>query len=361
MDKGVDEMSLLNNPLYIEDIKKLSEKNLPWEKLHGKCILIAGGTGLIGRFLIDLIMYMNSCENLSCDLKVLSRNESVAKGVFPKEYFESEWFTYIEQDVCDKLSTSINRVDYIINLASNTHPRLYSERPIETILSNVYGTKNLLDVCKEFDNCRFVFPSSVEIYGENRGDTELFDEEYLGILDSNSLRAGYPESKRLCESLCQAYIKEQNIDAVIPRLPRVFGPTMQESDSKAVAQFIKKAVAGENIVLKSEGKQFYSFLYVSDAVAGILEVTLLGKTGEAYNIATEECDGTLKNIADMCANAAQVDVVFDLPDISEKMGYSTATKARLNGNKVKKIGWENMYSLKEGIERTIAIITNNNN
>ena len=238
---------------------------------------------------------------------------------------------------------------------------MYSERPIETILSNVYGTKNLLDVCKEFENCRFVFPSSVEIYGENRGDTELFDEKYLGLLDSNSLRAGYSESKRLCESLCQAYIKEQNVDAVIPRLPRVFGPTMQESDSKAVAQFIKKAVAGENIVLKSEGKQFYSFLYVSDAVAGILAVMLLGKTGEAYNIATEECDGMLKYIADICANAAQVDVVFDLPDISEKMGYSIATKARLNGNKVKKIGWKNMYSLKEGIERTIAIKSNNNN
>ena len=69
----------------------------------------------------------------------------------------------------------------------------------------------------------------------------------------------------------------------------------------------------------------------------------------------------LKYIADICANAAQVDVVFDLPDISEKMGYSIATKARLNGNKVKKIGWKNMYSLKEGIERTIAIKSNNNN
>ena len=79
MDKGVDEMSLLNNSLYMEDIKKLSESTLPWNELHSKCILIAGGTGLIGRFLIDLIMYMNSYENLSCYLKVFSRNERVAK------------------------------------------------------------------------------------------------------------------------------------------------------------------------------------------------------------------------------------------------------------------------------------------
>jgi nucleoside-diphosphate-sugar epimerase len=348
----------MDNQLYIEDLDRTFSSTLPWEKLKGKHILVAGGTGLIGRYLIDLIMYMNNRTQLGCFLTVFSRNERAAKKVFPEKYFQSEWFTYIEHNVCDPLNEDIDRFDYIINLASNTHPRSYSERPIDTILSNVYGTKNLLDICLRSIGCRFVFLSSVEVYGENRGDVELFDEMYLGFLNSNTLRAGYPESKRVCEALCQAYIKEHNVDIVIPRLPRVFGPTMQSDDSKAVAQFIKKAVVGENIVLKSEGNQFYSFLYVADAVLGILTVMLLGKTGNAYNIADELCDDTLKNIAEMCADVAQVEVIFELPDAIEKKGYSTATKARLDSSKIKKLGWKNIYSLKEGIERTINIQKN---
>lgn len=85
-----------------------------------------------------------------------------------------------------------------------------------------------------------VLTSSVEIYGQNRGDIDYFDEKYSGYIDCNTLRAGYPESKRLSEALCQAYISEKGIDYVAARLPRTYGPTMLMSDTKALSQFIKK-------------------------------------------------------------------------------------------------------------------------
>ena len=84
----------------------------------------------------------------------------------------------------------------------------------------------------------------LEIYGENRGDVETFPESYLGYIDCNTLRAGYPESKRLGETLCNAYAQTFGLDFVIPRLSRVYGPTMLPTDSKAISQFIKKAAAG---------------------------------------------------------------------------------------------------------------------
>ena len=166
------------------------------------------------------------------------------------------------------------------------------------------------------------------------------------------MRAGYPESKRCGEALCQAFIKQKGLDIVIPRLTRSFGPTMLMSDTKAISQFIRKSIAGEDIVLKSEGKQYYSYTYVSDAVSGLLTVLLKGECGEAYNIADEKADITLKDLAQCIAEYSNRKVIFELPDELEKAGYSTATKARLDGSKLKSIGWEPKYDIENGIKRT---------
>ena len=155
----------------------------------------------------------------------------------------------------------------------------YASDPVGTVATNIIGTNNLLKFAAETGCERFVFLSSVEIYGENRGDTEYFTEDYLGYIDCNTLRAGYPESKRCGEALCQAYIRKENMDIVIPRLARSYGPTMLRSDTKAISQFIGNGVRKENIVLKSAGTQLYSYTYVSDAVSGVLYCLLRGECG----------------------------------------------------------------------------------
>ena len=171
------------------------------------------------------------------------------------------------------------------------------------------------------------------------------------------MRAGYPESKRLCETLCQAYRKEKNVEIVIPRLARSFGPTMQMSDSKAIAQFIKKGLDKEDIVLKSKGDQLYTYTYTPDAVSGILACLLNGLDGEAYNIASEENEITLKNLAEMIATNCGVKVIYDIPDEIEKAGYSTATKATMKSDKAKReMNWQTKFSIAKGINRTIEII-----
>ena len=143
----------------------------------------------------------------------------------------------------------------------------------------------------------------------------------------------------------------------IPRFTRSYGPTMLKTDTKAISQFIKKAVYGENIVLKSAGTQYYSYTYVADAVAGFLTVLLKGESGEAYNIADEASDIRLKDLAKIIADFAGKEVIFELPDETEKAGYSKATKARLDGAKLKKLGWKARYDIKQGLERTMKMLT----
>ena len=250
----------------------------------------------------------------------------------------------------------LGTVDYVLHLASNTHPVQYATDPIGTITTNIIGLQNMLDFAIAHNAARFVFASSNEVYGENRGDVEMFDEHYCGYIDSNTLRAGYPESKRCGEALCQAYKSQKGLDVVIARFTRSYGPTMLMSDTKAISQFIKKGVAGEDIVLKSAGTQNYSYTYMADAISGFLFLLLKGENGEAYNIADEASNIMLKDLARIIAEYAGKKVVFEIPDAVEAAGYSKATKALLDGSKLKKLGWKPRYVIKEGIERTMDVL-----
>ena len=218
------------------------------------------------------------------------------------------------------------------------------------------GLNNLLDWAKDHNIERFMFTSSTEIYGENRGDTELFTEDYCGYINSNTLRAGYNESKRCGESLCQAYKEKYNIDVVIPRLSRIYGPTVLPNDSKVINQFIRNCLDGKDIILKSEGNQNYSFLYVVDTVTALLYILLKGKNGEAYNVSDKGSNIKLKDLAELVAGINGKKVIFDLPTLTEAKGYSKSTISLLDSTKLNNLGWKPIYNIREGIFNTVKIL-----
>ena len=345
-------MNYMNSQTYCEEIKKLSNENIPYEKLKNKSILITGASGLIGSFIVDTIMFLND-NDLQCDVYALGLREKCPDHF--QKYLNNKYFHYISHDVNKELNLD-DGINFIMHLASNTHPVLYASNPISTITTNVIGTKNLLDFGFKKNIERFLFASSVEIYGANRNDVDLFDEDYSGYINSNTLRAGYPESKRCGEALCQAYIEEKKMDIVIGRLSRIYGPTLQKNDSKAMSQFIFRALNKQDIILKSDGNQFFSYLYVYDAALGLLVTLLNGQNKEAYNISYPETDIKLKEIANLIANYVGTKVIFDIPNDVEKKGFSGAINSRMNNNKIKNIGYEPKYNLQLGIEKTINIL-----
>ena len=327
------------NNLELQDIELVGELPYKWDKLTNKTLLISGGTGFIGTFLCNVIRYRN---------KKYHQNIKVISLAF-NQLEDDETVTYLKRDVTQPVLIDGN-VDFILHMASNTHPEQYKTDPVGTITGNVFGAYHLLTLAKEKHSTRFVLASSCEIYGD--GKDGLMDELYCGYINSNTARAGYNESKRVSESLCQSFAQQYGIESCVFRLARVFGADKTKRDTKAMAQFIRNAVDGEDIVLKSKGLQKYSYVYIADAVSGIFKVLLDGVPGEAYNISADYDDCTLGDYAEYIASLGGRKVIYDIVD---DPNASRAQNALLDNTKIKGIGYKPLFSVKQGLERTYKI------
>lgn len=323
--------------LKLQDISNIATLPYRWDKIENKTIMISGGTGFIGSFIADVIRYRN--EKYDSNIKIISLSRSGGCSDATVKYIKTD----ITQDILYN-----DKIDYIIHLASNTHPKQYGEDPVGTIITNVVGCNNLLKFAVE-KKAVLLLASSVEIYGQ--GKETPMDEYYCGYIDCNVARNGYNEAKRVCEALCQSYKQQYGLEVKIVRLARVFGADKKQ-DTKAMSQFMDRAVSGENIILKSKGNQRYSYCYIADAVSGIIKVLLDGKDGEAYNVSDEDEGLTLGEYAEYIANLSGSKVVYQ---IENDTAASRASYALMDFSKLKMLGWKPLYKVKDGIKRTYDI------
>ena len=137
-------MKLYQNQKYLEDINWVAELPLPWEKLQNNSFLISGATGLIGSFLVDVLLHKNLQCGLNCTVYALGRNEQKAKQRFEK-FRDDEHLVFIPYDITRPLKRDdIGTVNYVLHLASNTHPMQYATDPIGTITTNIIGVQNMI-------------------------------------------------------------------------------------------------------------------------------------------------------------------------------------------------------------------------
>ena len=322
------------------DVKTIGELPYRWDALSNKTILISGGTGFLGSFFIDVIRYRNKEHQDNVKIVSLSRRGGKSDNTV----------TYLPTDITQPIELD-ESVDYVVHLASNTHPLQYGLDPVGTITTNVLGCFNLLELSRKLKAQKFLLASSVEIYGQ--GNEKPMDENYSGYIDPNSARSGYNESKRVCEALCRSYFQQYGVECVIARFSRIFGPD-RKNDSKAMAQFMDCAVNGKNIVLTSMGNQHYSYCYVADAVSALFKLLLDGKNNESYNVSADDEGLTLGDYASLISKFAGTQVEYK---IEENPNASKITYALLDTKKLKTLGWTPCYDVTEALERTYHILS----
>ena len=167
-----------------------------------------------------------------------------------------------------------------------------------------------------------------------------------------SIRACYPSSKRSAETLCVAYASQYGIETVVARLCHTFGPYFTEHDNRVYAQLIRNALSSENIVLKSRGEQYRSWLYVVDAAVAILYILLCGETMQAYNVADEANNITIRQLAEIISSISGKELVLDLPE-KKMISETTIVKATFDTCKLEALGWKATYSVETGMRHTI--------
>lgn len=331
---------------YKQDILKIFQSDLPWSKLSGSNILVTGATGLIGGCLVDALML-----NPKKDYHVYAsgRNEERARNRF-KNYVNDTSFHFVRHDVSYPLECDI-RFDYIIHAASNASPNFFVQKPVEVIKSNIDGVANLIEYGLQHGIKRFLYVSSGEVYGE--GDGRVFTEDYSGYVNCATPRACYPSSKRAAETLCVAYAAEYGADVVIARPCHTFGPYFTEQDNRVYAQFIRNVLQGENIIMKSTGEQFRSWCYVVDCVAALLYILLKGEKCQAYNIADDASNISIKELAEIVAGIGGKKVIIDIPDADEKRGYNIVSKSVFSTEKLESLGWSVSGNIKSKLLSTV--------
>ncbi len=309
-----------------------------------KRVLVSGATGLIGQAIVKFLLREN--EHVIALVRSIDRAESI----FGKSNKNLE---YIISDVCDIEPKNIN-VDYIIHGASQTSSRAFIEEPIETITTALTGTKNMLEFARVNNVKGFVYLSSMEVYGSPLNDLKI-DEKHGTNLDTMKVRSCYPESKRMCESLCASYSSEFGVPAKVVRLTQTFGPGVKYDDGRVFAEFARCAIERRNIVLKTKGETRRSYLYTEDAVNAILTVLYNGIPGEAYNAANEETYCSIYEMAKMVAgrfgdNSVKVLVEETNP---EKLGYAPVLHMNLDTTKLRNLGWKAKFNLESMYQNMI--------
>ncbi|MDQ0359787.1 NAD-dependent epimerase/dehydratase family protein [Breznakia pachnodae] len=347
------------NKRYEKELDLFSNDKI-FNKLNQESVFfISGSTGMIGSYLVDLLMYLNNAKGYKIQIYAMGRSKESASKRF-KTHFDNVNFHFVEGDVTKTIVSDV-KADYVVHAASNSDPKLYATQPVETLNGNFLGMLHLLNYAKEVNAKRVIYISSGEMYGIpfDIDDFDGFVETDSGYVDYSKSRACYPSGKRAAEVLCQSYLDEYNIDSVILRPCHIYGPTMTNSDTRAISSFIRDGVFQRDIVLKSKGDQIRSHCYVGDMAMAIVYAIINGQTGEAYNVAGDSSIAAIKDLASIICNYANTEITFDIPSETEQKGFSKVPAAILKNNKLKSIGWQSHYSLNSGIEQTINILREN--
>lgn len=346
-------MNFYKSESYKKDIETAVNATVGLEKLFGSSVLIAGGSGLIGSFMADMLLYANA--HMDANITVYAMDLSAERLAVRYQGADTEHLHFVEHNV-NVLPDFDFPVDYIIHAASPAFPAAFNNDPVGTVLSNILGTKYLLDYGKDHGTKRMLYISSGEVYGQGDSSLNSFDESYAGYVDPTSARSCYPNGKRTAETLCVSYTKQYGVDTVIVRPSHTYGPTVTKADNRANAQFVSKGLVGENIELNSAGNQMRSYTYLADSVSAILTVLTSGKSCNAYNIANSQSRTTIAGFAQEVAAQTGTKVIFADPDEVAKAEMTPIAKQVLSSKKLEALGWKGQFTVAEGIKHTLNIM-----
>lgn len=320
----------------------------------GKTILMSGGAGFLGNYIISTFLKLNDTVLAKNPCKVIVMDNFITGSNSFENFAKNPNFQFIQHDVRKPIPENIE-ASYLIHAAGLASPYYYRKFPLETIEVAVNGTKNFLEYAKNKKVDSMLYFSSSEVYGDPDPNSIPTPETYWGNVSQIGPRACYDESKRLGETLCMTYNQLYNVPVKIVRPFNVYGPGMKINDYRVIPTFMVRAIKGEHLPVHDQGNQTRTFCYIADATQGFLKILASNKNGEVYNVGkdNEEINmvGLATIITELASNKAQVQLVAypeSYPAGEPQRRCPDLTKIR------KELNYEPTVDLKTGLARTLA-------
>ncbi|WP_240613235.1 NAD-dependent epimerase/dehydratase family protein [Brachybacterium endophyticum] len=333
-----------------DDIAEIIGRDLPWEKLTGTTVLVTGASGMLPSYAVRTLLRLNDEHQAGITVLGLVRNEEKAHRAL-SDVVERTDFRLIVQDVSAPLDLE-GPLDLIIHGASAARPSLHSADPIGTMKANLLGTMNLLDLAARTGST-FSLMSSAEVYGSQAADVELIGENSYGGFDILNPRSCYSEGKRAAETLCSAYAAQHGITCRIARFGHIYGPGMALDDGRVQAEFTAKVLAGEDIVLNSDGSAQRTYTYVGDAIAGLFFILLTGEE-MVYNISDVDGLTSIRGLAEAFTTVRpELGLQVHTKPSDTGSRYAAAKAQGLDSARLLALGWRPLVDLSSGLARTV--------
>lgn len=319
--------------------------------LQNKTIFITGGTGFIGKWFLDSILYANTHLNTNIRAIILTRDPLKFLSQRP-DLANLESIQLIKGDVNANFTLPFKfKIDYVIHAATDASAELNENNPLLMFDTVVMGTRNILQFCVDHDIKRVLYLSSGAVYGRQPKEIPLVDERDLCGPDCLDARLTYGEAKRAAEMLCAIYIKQHQLNISTARIFALLGPFLNLDIHFAAGNFIKDAMAKKKIIIKGNGLPERSYLYPADLTIFLIHLLVFGVNGSGYNLGSDQ-GISIKDLAFLISNKLGGEGVEVLG--SEDLGWNVGRYVPNISKIQKEFGLKPMVSLEEAILRTAA-------
>lgn len=338
-------MPMQRTPIVEEDIRFVLEAcRTELQALSSKTLLLTGGSGFVGSYLVESIIAFNHAhDGAPCRLLLPTRSLAATRAKWP-HFFGIKELVWFEWDG-HTLNPPSDACDYLIHAASPADPASYLHAPMQTMEDISDGTSAVLHFALKAGVRTLLYLSSGAAYGCQAPRVDALTEGDAGAPDLADPSSCYGEAKRYSELLCRT----SGVPSVIARLFAFIGPYQDTSGSFAVPDFIRQAVRDKMILIHSDGSALRTFCYASDLTIGLWKLLLTGKPGELYNVGADTPRVSIRELAELIASlVGNVEIVVEGKAV-------TRMRSRYipNTDKLKQFHLAQI-DLAEGLRRTLS-------